>query len=71
MDNKSALIILRQMHETAAKDAAALNKRLVDLDADYAKDPWEDTAVQISRIAARLTRKQLEADALAVAVAKF
>lgn len=71
MDNKSALIILRQMHETATKDAAALDKRLAVLDADYAKDPWEDTAVQISRIAARLTRKSIEADALAVAIAQF
>lgn len=71
MDDKAALIVLTGMHVTATMDVASLESRLKDLNADYEKDAWEDTAAQIRRVAARVTRRRIEAEALAVAVAKF
>lgn len=71
MDDKTALTVLTNMHATAVSDTAALDERLKSLNEDYAKDPWADTAAQISRISGRVTRRRLEAEALAAALQKF
>ena len=71
MDDLSARTVLTGMLNTAKADTASLEKRLTDLNADYEKDPWEDTAAQIARISGRVTRRRLEAEALEVAVAKL
>lgn len=71
MDDKTALTVLTNMHATAAADTASLEMRLKSLNEDYAEDPWEDTAAQIGRISGRVTRRRLEAEALAVALKKF
>lgn len=72
MDDLSARTILTGMLNTAKTDTASLELRLLStLNEDYEKDPWEGTAAQITRIAARVTRRRLEAEALEAAVAKF
>lgn len=71
MDDLSARTVLTGMLNTAKADTASLEERLTDLNADYEEDPWEDTAAQISRIAERVTRRRLEAEALEVAVSKL
>jgi hypothetical protein len=71
MDEKAALTVLNNMLDTARTDTASLEMRLKSLNEDYAEDPSPDTAAQIERVAARVTRRRLEAEALAVAVTKF
>jgi chaperone required for assembly of F1-ATPase len=66
-----ALLVLKRMLSTARTDTASLEARLSSLNADYEVDPWEDTAAQIRRVAERVTRRRLEAEALEAAVAKF
>jgi hypothetical protein len=71
VNDKDALTVLTNMQATAEMDAANLEDRVAELNADYAKDPWEDTAAQIVRLTERSVRRRLEAEALAAAVAKF
>lgn len=52
-------------------DILSLTQRIAELKADYAKDPWEDTAHQLNRLEERLVVKTLQAEALAIAVEKF
>jgi len=71
VDNKAALTVLTQMRDTAQIDTASLESKLAYENAEFEKDPDPLTARIIELTAAKVTRRRLEAEALAVAVAKF
>jgi hypothetical protein len=71
MTDTEAREIIEQLGGAAIADFVALHHRIAELKADYAKDPWEDTKVQIDRLEARQEKRRLEADALAIALNKF
>lgn len=71
MDDLSARTVLTGMLDTAKAETARMEARLRELNLDYEADPWELTAAQIRRVAERVTRRRLEAEALEAAVSKF
>jgi hypothetical protein len=71
MTDTEAREIIERMGGTAIADTVMLKQRITELDADHAKDPWEDTAHQIKRLKGRLEKRELEAAALAVAASMF
>ena len=71
MDDKSALTVLKHLLERKEQEVESSDRRLKQLNADYAEDQWEETAAQIKRVAKRLTLARLDAEALAVAVTKL
>lgn len=71
MSDTEAHDIITAMRDTAIDDTGALKTRIKTLKDDYAKDPWEDTAAQITRLEERLTKRTTEAIALAIAETKF
>jgi hypothetical protein len=71
MDDKSALIALKNLIDRKSEEVSSCDMRLKQLNEDYAEDAWPDTAAQIERVAARLTRARVDLDALTVAISKF
>ena len=71
MDDKSALTALKNLLARTEQEVMSCDMRLKSLNEDYAEDPYPDTAAQIERVAERLTRARVYAEALAIAVTKF
>ena len=71
MTEAEANEIIEDMHKTALFDTVNLHQRIAELKADYATDPHETTAAQITRLEARLKKRAREATALAIALLKF
>lgn len=71
MTDTEAHTIIVGMRDTAIEDTRILKRRIADYKDDYAEDPSEDTAAQISRIEVRLAKRTNEAIALAIAETKF
>lgn len=71
MTDLEAKETIEAMHETVLRDKESLLLRAEELRADYAKDPWEETAAQINRLENRAVVRGLHAEALAIALTKF
>lgn len=71
MDLLEAQEVIKDMLDTAAKDAVTLALRIDELKAEFAEDPFEGTEAQIQRLEVRRDKKIREANALAVVASSF
>ncbi len=67
MKKQDALEIIRTMRETAHRDVANLQTRILELQEEYKQDPWPATQSQIARLQERAARTDRLAQALLVA----
>jgi hypothetical protein len=71
MTDTEAKETIESMRDTAVWDAGNLKRRINGLKEDLEKDPWVDTAAQITRLETRLVVMNMQAAALAIAAEKF
>lgn len=71
MKDTEAHAVLREMRDTALKEVPELEAALTQARKDWAEDPDPLMEHIISINADKLARRKLEAEALAIAVAKF
>jgi len=71
MELEEAQEVIKDMLDTAVKDAANISNRIKDLKADYEKDPYITTEAMIRKLETRLEKRTREAKALGVVASSF